>query len=185
MCRSPRRWSSAPLGAALERLELIAVEHRHRIRHRLQIVEERDPRQREPRRKLGRIDAPLDVGHLRGLVDDRPGDAEGSGGDGGAFRRVGEESIDDLQQPGKLGGRERLHIDGNRPAISRLEQSDERFGAANIPCEDHVHDCKLTSRAFCSTFHTNYSAKASKVAKASKRDTKDTKGTKELSERIL
>ena len=124
--------------ALLKHRQLVSLENRDAVRHRLEIVEQPHPAEVRTRGEVGRIDAPRDVGQLGHLVGDRAGDAERcrldlAGGHAVALQEALEDRLEVIVlERGELLG-------GNRcwPVLVRLEQAEQRLGAADISCEKH------------------------------------------------
>ncbi len=124
--------------ALLHDVELVGVQHRHAVRHRLDVVEQ--PHAPQPRRghELARVHRPRDVGDVHRLLADRPGDA-----DAGRLHlvRQGARRAEERRQHGRQAGEVargvRAHVEEIRAPARRLEQAEQRLGAAQIAGEEH------------------------------------------------
>ena len=128
--------------ALLKHRKLVSLQNRDAVRHRLEIVEQPHPAEVHTRGEVGRIDAPRDVGQLGHLVGDRAGNTERRRFDlAGGYAVALQEALEDRLEVIVLERGELLG--GNRcwPVLVRLEQAEQRLGAADISCEEHRGHC--------------------------------------------
>ena len=125
--------------AFLQHRELVAGEHRNRVGHRLEIVEQPDPPEAVPLHQRRGVDAPGDVGELGDLVGDGAGHAERRGFElAGADPALAQERAEDRLQPVVIERDELVDVERPGPRLARLEQSEQRLGPADISAEEHA-----------------------------------------------
>jgi len=122
----------------LQRREFVPRESEDAISHRLEIVEQTHTRNAQRPDHVSAVHAPRDVGHLGRLIDDRARDAEHRGLDRRHRRLRRAKGVDDGRQPRELGRDKGSHIEPARSPRCRVEESDERLGAADVAREDHL-----------------------------------------------
>jgi hypothetical protein len=132
-----RRVAGLERHAFLEHRELVRLEHRHRVGHRLEVVEHRHGRL-DPLRQRRAVDDPRHVGEPRDQARDRAGGAHAAGGHR-RFAPVVEEQLDDLPQAGEVEGRVLTDRDRGRAVAAVVaEQTQVRLRASNVAGEQHA-----------------------------------------------
>ena len=131
--------------ALLQHVRLRLAQHRHRVRQRLEIVQQRDARDPERRRDPARVDEPRHVGDLHRLVDHRPGDAEARRLDRAVRARASvasavQELRDHRLQIGIVERAERADDDRPRPRRYGVEQAEQRLRSSDVAGKNHCLD---------------------------------------------
>ncbi len=123
--------------ARIDDAQILGQQMRHRVRGRLQIVEQDHAREAKlaPQRLL--LDDPGQIRQVGAAREHRPGHVEAGGDDRLADLR--QKGADHLVQPGKVGA-VKLRLDQRRAgARLRREQRQQRLGAADIARDQHPH----------------------------------------------
>ena len=124
--------------AVLQHVQFITLQHRHRVGHRLEIVEQLDAWNREAMRNLARVDAERHVRQFRRVAEHRAGHAEaGSGQRWPSHCRIGHEGRDHLGETMEGGRLEAPHVHGVWSCGPCLEQPQQGLRAANVAGQDH------------------------------------------------
>ena len=122
----------------LQHVHLRLVQHGYRIRHRLQIVEQRDATESERALDSTGVDSPRDVGQLHGLVDHRSRGAEAGRFDSGRHRvTVLQERRDHCFEVVVVEGAKGSYESGTRTRRRGIEQSEESLGASDVAGQNH------------------------------------------------
>ena len=126
-------------GAGVDDMKLLRFEVEHAVGGGFEVVQELRPGGADGLREFDLVEHPGQIGGLALAVDDRAGDAEAAGGDGGPFAGdLREELGDDLLEGGVL-------LAGEDPLADLLEflarplvEAEDRLGAADVTGQDHV-----------------------------------------------
>ena len=135
--------------ALLQHRELARLERRHRVRERLEIVDDDRLSQASRLRDLFALNEPGNVRETRHLIGNRAGDAEAGGGDRARLHVArAEELAHHLLEPAVLERDELADLHRLRPLGCGREQAEERFRSADVACEKH-EECYQLSALGC------------------------------------
>jgi hypothetical protein len=133
--RDQRRIARRRRGAGLQRVELVGCEHGHGVGHRLEVVQESQPRDARGRDDLPRAHPPRHV-RERGLaVDDRAGDAQRHRGHARVERA--ERRLQQRRDAVVVERPKRADVERPRTRRAIVEESDQRLRSADVGREDH------------------------------------------------
>jgi hypothetical protein len=136
--RDQRDVAAAQRLALLQHVDLGLAQDRDGVRHRLEIVQQRNAAEPEIGGDAPRLDAPRHVGQLRGVVDHRTGDAEAGlvdrlGTGPAVLQKRGDHRAQVVEVERAVGSDERRA----RPRRRRIEHAEQGLGAADVARKDH------------------------------------------------
>ena len=125
--------------ALLQHVHLGGAQHWHRVGHRVQIVQQAHVSQLELRRDASRIHPPRHVGQLGDVSHHRSGDAKAGRFERGRFRRIVlEKRRDHRREIVEIERGEDAHGERMGTGRNRIEEPEERLGAADITGQQHA-----------------------------------------------
>ena len=131
--RDHRRVAARHGDALLQHRELVALEHRHRVGQRLEIVDDLGALQAERRAHRFAVDEPRHVGQPRHLIGDGAGDADARRRDRARVDFPGAEELAHHRLEAVVVERDELaDLDRRGPIRLRREQPEQRLGAADV-----------------------------------------------------
>ena len=119
----------------LQRVQLVAVQHGHGVRHRLEVVQQTHVADAGRRGHLDAADAPRHVGHGGDAVADGSGHAQRH--DLHARIEWAQGGVQQVGQPGVVERAHGAHVEQMRARPRALEQSHERLRSADVGRKNH------------------------------------------------
>ena len=123
---------------AVERRQFVRLEHADAVRQRFQVVQDKGLAEAERLADRDAVYFPWNVGQVRDMIGDCPGDAEACRVDGGAVSPLRlQELCDHRLEPGKVERHEFGNVHRRGPCRASLEQAKQCLRAADVACKEH------------------------------------------------